>query len=148
MNGVGEGKQRTRGCVDGAPCADIDMKSRSTGVAGRVNYRRIAFKHYPPICACCGFGIPEVLEVAHLDGNRSNNSVENLAILCPNCHKMLDIDLIPTRVVVEMRDRERAVDWSKRMKDAGQKAALTRKRKAAARKAVATRTLRQREDGS
>ena len=65
--------------------------------------------------------------------------MENLAILCPNCHKMHDIGLIPTAVVVEMRDRERSVDWSIRMKDAGKKAAQTRRRKAAARKAWETR---------
>ena len=79
--------------------------------------------------------MPEVLEVGHLDGDRSNNSVENLAILCPNCHKMHDIGLIPIAVVVEMRDRERSVDWSIRMKDTGKKAVQTRRRKAAVRKA-------------
>jgi len=103
------------------------------------SYRQLALDNYPPICAHCGFGVPEVLEVAHLDGDRSNNAVENLAILCPNCHKMHDIGLIPTDVVISMRDREREVDWSIRMKDAGQKAAATRKRKAAARKAWETR---------
>ena len=102
-------------------------------------YRKLAFQTYAPICAYCGFGVREVLEVAHLDGDRSNNSAENLAILCPNCHKMHDIGLVPTGVVVEMRDRERSVDWSIRMKDAGRKAATTRRRKAAGRKAWETR---------
>ncbi len=104
-----------------------------------VNHRRLAFDHYAPICAYCGFGVPEILEVAHLDGNRQNNAVGNLAILCCNCHKMHDIGLIPTNTIIEMRDHTRQVDWSKRMKDAGVKAALTRKRRAAARKAVETR---------
>jgi len=108
-------------------------------MATPINYRKLAFDRYAPVCAYCGFGVPEVLEVAHLDGNRQNNAVENLAILCPTCHKMHDIDLIPTATIVEMRDRERRVDWSKRMKDAGVTAALTRKRRAAARKAVETR---------
>lgn len=105
----------------------------------RINYRKLALKTYPPICAYCGFGVPDVLEVAHLDGDRTHNSVDNLAILCPNYHKMHDIGLIPTAVVTEMRDRERTVDWGIRMKDAGQKAAQTRKRSAAARKAWITR---------
>lgn len=108
-------------------------------MAQRINYRKLALQAYPPICAYCGFGVPEVLEVAHLDGARSNNAVENLAILCPNCHKMHDIGLIPTTVVIEMRDRERRVDWGIRMKDAGMKAAQPRKRKSAARKAWETR---------
>jgi|SRR3989304_9171890 len=113
-----------------------------------VKYRKLAFSTYPPICAHCGFGIPEVLEVAHIDGNRSNNDVVNLVILCPNCHKMHDIDLISTETLLAMRDRERVVNWSKRMKDAGKKAAATRKlregiqrrkRRAAALKAADTR---------
>ena len=105
----------------------------------RVNYRKLAFANYQGICAHCGFGVQDVLEVAHIDGNRGNNAIENLIILCPNCHKMHDIGLIPTSVVIEMRDRKRQVDWSKRMKDAGAKAALKRKRRAAARKAVESR---------
>ena len=35
------------------------------------NYRKLAFDAYAPICVHCGFGIREVLEVAHLDGNRA-----------------------------------------------------------------------------
>jgi hypothetical protein len=111
-------------------------------MAKRINYRKIAFETYDPLCAHCGFGIPSILEVAHLDGNRENNDPGNLAILCPNCHKMHDVDLISTETIIEMRDRAKIVDWSKRMKDAGQKAAGTRKRKAAARKAVETRRRR------
>ena len=103
-------------------------------MAKHINYRKLAFDAYPPICAHCGFGVPEVLEVAHIDGNRQNNEIDNLVILCPNCHKMHDLDLISTETVIDMRDRERVVDWSKRMKDAGQKAAKTRKKRATARK--------------
>jgi len=97
----------------------------------RINYRKLAFDTYPPICAHCGFGVPEVLEVAHIDGKRTNNDIRNLVILCPNCHKMHDLDLISTATIIEMRDREKVVDWSKRMKDAGKKAATTRKNRAA-----------------
>lgn len=117
-------------------------------MAKSVNYRKLAFKRYPPICSHCGFGIPEILEVAHLDGKRANNKLENLAILCPNCHKMHDLDLITTQTIIEMRDNDKVADWSKRMKDAGKKAAATRakrtkalkaKRHAAAKKAWETR---------
>jgi hypothetical protein len=105
----------------------------------KINYRKLAFDQYPPICAYCGFGIPEILEVAHLDGDRSSNETENLVILCPNCHKMHDIGLISTEIIIKMRDSEKRIDWSKRMKDAGQKAAATRRRRAAGRKAAETR---------
>jgi 5-methylcytosine-specific restriction endonuclease McrA len=105
----------------------------------RVNYRKLAFDAYDPLCAHCGFGIPAVLEVAHIDGDRANNDLANLVILCPNCHKMLDLDLITTETIIEMRDRAKIVTWAKRMKDAGAKAAKTRKQRAAGRKAAATR---------
>jgi len=118
--------------------------------AKRVNYRKLAFAHYEQlgqiVCAHCGFGIRDVLEVAHLDGNRANNVPENLAILCPNCHKMHDLDLISTETIILMRDRPKVVVWAKRMKDAGKKAAESRrktaerlKRQTAALKAAETR---------
>ncbi|MFQ5965938.1 MAG: HNH endonuclease [Candidatus Scalinduaceae bacterium] len=105
----------------------------------RVNYRKLAFDSYDPLCAHCGFGVPSVLEVAHVDSDRNNNEVDNLIILCPNCHKMHDLDLISTETIKRMRDRPKIVDWSKRMKDAGKKAAHTRKLRMAGRKVAETR---------
>lgn len=41
-------------------------------------------------CEDCGLeewlGQPINLEIHHIDGDRSNNSLENLKLLCPNCH--------------------------------------------------------------
>jgi hypothetical protein len=128
------------------------MKGQLLRMGKRINYRKLAFAAYDPLCACCGFGISSVLEVAHIDGNRSNNDLGNLVILCPNCHKMHDLDIIPTEVVRQMRDRPKLVNWRKRMKDAGVKAAMSRKkrlgalqrkRRLAAKKAVATRRRNQ-----
>ena len=97
----------------------------------RINYRKLALEHYHDrvYCAHCGFGIIEVLEVAHLDGQRHNNVPNNLVILCPTCHKMHDLDIISTETIREMRDRPRVVKWAKRMKDAGKKAASSRRQR-------------------
>lgn len=111
-------------------------------MAKHFNYRKLAFETYDPVCAHCGFGIPSVLEVAHIDCDRSNNDIGNLVILCPNCHKMHDLNIISTETIIQMRDRPKVVDWKKRMKDGGQKAALTRKRSMAAKKAAETRRKR------
>lgn len=41
-------------------------------------------------CECCGLekwlDKPINLEVHHIDGNRYNNDLNNLQLLCPNCH--------------------------------------------------------------
>jgi hypothetical protein len=119
----------------------------------QVNYRKIALEFYQdrPFCVHCGFGIPEVLEVAHLDCCRQNNDLANLALLCPTCHKVLGLDLITPESIISLRDNPRAVRWAKRMKDAVQKALLTRRRRQlvlrrkrhlAAVKAAATRASR------
>ena len=79
------------------------------------------------MCAHCGFGIADVLEVCHINCQRGNNDISNLVILCPTCHKMYDLDLISTETICTMRDRPKVVRWVKRMKDAGAKAARSRR---------------------
>ena len=109
------------------------MPKVKSPISKRVNYRKLAFAHYKEgICAYCGFGIREVLEVCHLDCQRSNNAITNLVILCPTCHRMHDLDLISTATIIHMRNRKRRVLWAKRIKDAGRKAAESRKRRKAA----------------
>jgi hypothetical protein len=112
----------------------MNRRSESKMSVSRVNYRKLAFAHYEQlgqvVCAHCGFGIRDVLEVAHLDCDRSNNDVANLVILCPTCHKMLDLDLISTATIIEMRDRPKVAVWAKRMKNAGAKSAESRRRSA------------------
>ena len=45
-------------------------------------------------CAICGLsmwmGKPIVLQLHHIDGDNHNNSLENLQLLCPNCHSQTD----------------------------------------------------------
>ncbi len=45
-------------------------------------------------CEACGWAVKHTitgnvpLEVDHRDGNHSNNKIENLRIICPNCHSL------------------------------------------------------------
>lgn len=37
-------------------------------------------------CERCGYGKAEVLQVHHRDRSRKNNDLNNLELICPNCH--------------------------------------------------------------
>lgn len=39
-------------------------------------------------CARCGYDNALVMEVHHKDRNRGNNAIENLEVLCANCHRL------------------------------------------------------------
>lgn len=50
-------------------------------------YRDLAFRFLPNKCSRCDYDKNvAALAVHHKDGNRSNNSLENLEIICCNCH--------------------------------------------------------------
>ena len=48
------------------------------------NYRKIALPYYGNFCAICKYD--KIVNVHHIDGDRSNNKINNLIVLCPNHH--------------------------------------------------------------
>lgn len=52
--------------------------------------KKVLLKVHGEKCWCCGItdwnGKKITFELEHIDGNSTNNSIENLSILCPNCH--------------------------------------------------------------
>jgi len=55
---------------------------------GLGSYRGRALKKYGEQCYLCGYDTyKEVLEVHHIDKDRNNNKLDNLVVLCSNCHK-------------------------------------------------------------
>ena len=58
------------------------------------SYRLLTFANQEHKCAVCGWDKDErVLQVHHIDEDRSNNDLSNLIILCPTCHCFLTLHL-------------------------------------------------------
>lgn len=56
----------------------------------KLRVRLIKEGYFEKKCCCCGLSLwlgEEIpLELHHKDGNKNNNSLENLELRCPNCH--------------------------------------------------------------
>lgn len=69
-----------------------DVFSGKVGMSsGQLRIRLIREGYKKNKCEKCGqesiwFENPLVMELNHIDGNKKNNKLENLEILCPNCH--------------------------------------------------------------
>ena len=60
----------------------------------RLKHRLITEGVKPHRCECCGLtewlAYPVPVELHHKDGDRINNVLSNLELLCPNCHALTD----------------------------------------------------------
>ena len=58
-------------------------------------------------CECCGMsewlGKPIPLELHHINGNHYDNRLENLILLCPNCHSLEHVNFKQTRYNLEVK---------------------------------------------
>lgn len=69
-----------------------------TGVSGKDQtsryIKRYIFEKFAHQCSNCRLkdwlGKPISLQVEHVDGNATNQSEDNLTLLCPNCHSQTD----------------------------------------------------------
>jgi hypothetical protein len=72
------------------PLNEILVENSTYGSTGKLKKRLFAVGLLEKYCYCCGItewlGKPITLELEHKNGDRFDNRIENLTILCPNCH--------------------------------------------------------------
>lgn len=61
-------------------------------VTSRPAIRKFMKEYHGMVCSSCKgetwMGNPIPLELDHIDGNAGNNRLDNLRLLCPNCHAL------------------------------------------------------------
>ena len=78
-------------------CSRACANKHRAGVKYKINRPRDKVKTYRALksrlsqargrtCEKCGHDRYEILEVHHKDRNRENNNLDNLELICPNCH--------------------------------------------------------------
>ena len=66
-------------------CSNTFFAERRNRPENHKSYRTICFKHHIKKCVCCDE--IKIVEVHHFDGNKKNNSLNNLIPICPTHHK-------------------------------------------------------------
>lgn len=69
-------------------CVNKQSKSEWKAKFTTVRRNMITRGHIQKCEKCSYDKFPKILGVHHIDGNRENNSLENLMVLCPNCHSI------------------------------------------------------------
>ena len=64
------------------------------GLAKPKTLKRYIIKEHGNKCWTCGItewqGKSIVMDLEHIDGNSENNNLENLSLICPNCHSQTE----------------------------------------------------------
>jgi hypothetical protein len=81
---------KTHNWTDRIPLAEILVENSTYGSTSRLKLRLIQAGMLKPCCQMCGIsdwhGKPLALVLDHVNGIFDDNRIENIRLLCPNCH--------------------------------------------------------------
>jgi hypothetical protein len=84
----------SRACKDKAQRLDGISDMHPSHYGSGNNYRSLALREYIHKCEVCGYNRDvRMLQVHHVDGDRENNDIANLVVMCPNCHYSITMGL-------------------------------------------------------
>lgn len=64
-------------------CNDCYGKMRK---GQHASFRRKVFKKYGSVCWFCGIHDKEVMQIDHIDVNGGRHDLDNVRVVCANCH--------------------------------------------------------------
>lgn len=85
----------SRNCKDTAQRLDGIKEIHPPHYGSKYNtYHELINRTKNPYCIDCKIDKRYLLMVHHMDGNRNNNEIENLEIVCGNCHMKRHLQLV------------------------------------------------------
>jgi 5-methylcytosine-specific restriction endonuclease McrA len=94
FTGQGWSKGRQVTTWPGRPLSEILVQNSDYRTSSSLRKRLIKEGLKPAHCEICGLdewcGRPLLLQLDHINGDRTDNRLENLRIVCPNCHSQTD----------------------------------------------------------